>query len=184
MSWFNKFLPSMYCEDVYQIDYKDLKNKGIETLFFDLDNTILPYDIPVLPADVTDFVEGLLTDFKVVIVSNSHFKRVHGAVNHLKGIPFVKFSKKPLKFGFKKALKLVNAKAETTAIIGDQVMTDIYGGNRMKLGERILVYPVKKRSDHLSTKINRIFERYVIRRLKKKNAKEYERVLKPYVERK
>lgn len=173
----------MYKEDVYEIDYNELKKKGVETLLFDLDNTILPYDIPVLPEDVTLFVENLTKDFKVVIVSNSHFRRVSGAVKHLKDIPFVHFSKKPLKFGFKKALKKVDAKASTTVIIGDQIMTDIFGGSRMKLAERILVYPVKKRSDHFSTRINRFFERLVIKRLKKKNPKGYESVLKAYAER-
>lgn len=182
MKWYNKFLPTIYKDDVYQIDYESLKNQGVKALFFDLDNTLIPYDINIVGEKATNFLEELTKDFKVVIVSNSYYKRVNGAVKHLKDIPFVHFSKKPLKFGFKKALKLSNTLPEETVIIGDQIMTDIFGGSRIKFKERILVYPIKIKSDFLPTKINRMIEKFVIRRIKKRNPEGYKKGLKEYVE--
>lgn len=181
--WYKKFIPTHYFNSVYDINYESLKKEGIKALFFDLDNTVLPYDVPILPEAETKFLEDLAKDFKVVVVSNSGKKRVKLAVEHLKGIPYVSFAKKPLKFGFKKALKLVNVKPEDSYFIGDQILTDIYGSNRMKFNGVVLVYPVKKRSDHFITKNNRKLERIVIRKIKKKFPDKYEEVLKPYVER-
>jgi len=182
MTWHNKFIPSRYYQSFYDIPYQELKNQGIKALFFDLDNTILPYDIEVLPKDISDYLEELAKDFKVIVVSNSKKKRVKKAVGHLNGIPYVKFAKKPLKFGFKQALKLADVKAFETCFIGDQVMTDILGSSRMKFREKILVYPVKKRSDHFLTRINRKFEKLIFKRIQKKYPEKYAEVLKPYVE--
>lgn len=183
MKWHNKFIPTKYKKDVYEVDYNKLKEEGIKTLLFDLDNTLIPYDIDVIPEDTTNFLENLSKDFNVVVISNSRLKRVRGATSHLKDIPFVKFATKPLKRGIKKALKFHNSKPSETAIIGDQIMTDIFGGSRSKIKEKILIYPIKKKSDHISTRINRTIEQFVIKRIKKKDIKAYEKVLKDYVER-
>lgn len=181
MTWHKLFIPTRFSQTIYDIPYNELKNQGINALFFDLDNTILPYDINVLPEDITTYLENLTKDFKVVIVSNSRLKRVRNAVNHLNGIPFVKFARKPLKAGFKKALKLANVTKDETCFIGDQVMTDILGSNRMKFSENILVYPVKKRSDHFLTRFNRKFEKLILNRINIKYPEIYDEVFKPYV---
>lgn len=181
MTWHNKFIPTRFCQTIYDIPYDELKNQGVKALFFDLDNTILPYDIDVLPKDISTYLEALTKDFKVVIVSNSRKKRVKNAVNHLKNIPYVKFARKPLKVGFKKALKLANVTSDKACFIGDQLMTDILGSNRMKFKENILVYPVKKRSDHFLTRSNRRLEKIILRKIEKKYPEKYNEVLKPYV---
>lgn len=182
MTWHNKFIPTYYFPSIYEIPYEEFKNQGIKALFFDLDNTILPYDIDVLPKDISEYLENLTKDFKVIIVSNSRKKRVSGAVGHLNNISYVKFSRKPLKIGFKKALKMADVKANDAAFIGDQIMTDIFGSNRTKFKISVLVYPVKKRSDHILTRFNRRVEKFIIKRIMKKYPIKYEEVLKPYVE--
>ena len=40
----NNFVPDMYYENVFVIDYKKLKKIGIKCLLFDLDNTICSYE--------------------------------------------------------------------------------------------------------------------------------------------
>ena len=37
-----RFLPDMYQENIFKINYKKLKKQGIKCLLFDLDNTISP----------------------------------------------------------------------------------------------------------------------------------------------
>ena len=39
-----KFRPDIYQKSIYQINYENLKEKGIKCLLFDLDNTIIAYD--------------------------------------------------------------------------------------------------------------------------------------------
>ena len=37
------FVPDIYKESIYTIDYKKLKQSGIKCLLFDLDNTLVSY---------------------------------------------------------------------------------------------------------------------------------------------
>lgn len=179
---YKKIVPSHYVKSILDIDYDSLYKQGIRALFFDLDNTIIPYDVNIVPDEFKVFLESLLDRFKIVVTSNSKKKRVSKAVSNLGGIPYVSFSTKPLKFGFKRAMKLVGAKREEVAVIGDQLMTDILGANRMKFRVAIFVYPVKKRSDHFLTRTNRKLEMIFIRKIKRKMPEKYEEVLKEYAE--
>lgn len=181
MKWHKKFIPTKYVTNIYEINYDELHKQGIKALFFDLDNTIIPYDIEQIQKQEIDFLHSLESKFKIVIVSNSRLKRVSTATQNL-NLPFVKFARKPLKVGFKKALKIVNLKPHEVAIIGDQLMTDIYGGNKMKFAETIFVQPIKKKSDTFTTRINRKLEKKVINKIKKKDFQKYEEVLKQYAE--
>ena len=52
-------------------------------------------------------------------------------------------------------------------MIGDQIPTDIYGGNRMGIFT-ILVKPISNK-ETLPTRIDRIFENIIIKKLEKRN---------------
>jgi HAD superfamily phosphatase (TIGR01668 family) len=67
---------------------------------------------------------------------------------------------------FRKALKLMNVSREQVVVIGDQMMTDIFGGNLNKL-HTILVLPVAQ-SDGFFTRFNRLMERRIMKKLKEK----------------
>lgn len=54
----------------------------------------------------------------------------------------------------------MNIKPEETIVIGDQMLTDVFGGNRNGL-YTIMVVPVK-RTDGFITKFNRIIERRLL----------------------
>src|SRR5574344_270236 len=98
---YKKIIPNEYVLSIKDIDYDNLAKQGVKALFFDLDNTIIPYDIYIISDDIKDFLEELNKKFKVLVISNSRKKRVSYATQNLKDIPYVKFARKPLKFGFK-----------------------------------------------------------------------------------
>lgn len=175
-----KFIPFAYAKSIFDVDYENLRKQGVTTLFFDLDNTIISYDEHIIEGERLKLLEALSKTFKVLIISNSKIKRVSNAVEHT-GLPYVHFATKPLKRGFKKGLKKVQSKRSEVAVIGDQLMTDCFGANRMKF-KAILVYPVVKKSDHKYTRFNRKLERFVIKKIMKKYPKLYEERLKAYVE--
>lgn len=179
MSVYQKCIPHAYHASIFEIPYEKLKEQGIKSLFFDLDNTIIAYDEAELSHREIEFIKGLQKDFKVLILSNTNFKRVSLALNKV-DIPFIWHAKKPLKFGFNKALKMLDSKKEETYIIGDQLMTDIFGANRVGIGS-ILVGSVKRKSDRMITKFNRILERFILKRIQKKSPKLYDERLKSYV---
>lgn len=178
MSIVTKCIPDYYAKNMYTVDYQMLKEQGINTLFFDLDNTLIAYDEQELSQSTMEFLEALLEDFKIVIISNSGYQRVSKAA---KKYQFVWHATKPFKRGLKKAMLKAKSKVTEIALIGDQLMTDMLGGHRFGC-LTILVKPVKKSSDRWMTKINRFMERSILKRIEKKHPVLYEERLKPYVE--
>lgn len=158
-------IPKLYEESIEKIDYIMLKKQGITTLLFDLDNTIIDYHQTKLTSDSVAFLSNLEKDFKILIISNSFNKRVSYAIEHQ--FKFVAFAKKPLKMGFKKALKMTQSTSNETAMIGDQLLTDIHGGNKVGLFT-ILVDPIAKKTDKLPTRINRKLEKHYLKKIEQK----------------
>ena len=172
--------PHLFHQHIKDIDYAKLLKQGKTTLFFDLDNTVMSYDQKEIDEDIVVFLRTLEKNFKIVIVSNSGFKRVSFACEkHL--IPFIHSARKPFKKGFNRALKIASSTVSESVFIGDQLMTDVLGSNKMGMTS-ILVFPLKKRSDHMFTRINRRLEKYMIKKIKTHDLKSYNNTLKAYVE--
>ncbi|HHX76503.1 MAG TPA: YqeG family HAD IIIA-type phosphatase [Acholeplasmataceae bacterium] len=170
-------IPNQYAESIYNIDYDMLIKQGIKTLLFDLDNTIIDYNQTKLNAESITFLNKLEKDFKVIIISNSMNKRVSHAIE--KQFKFISFAKKPLKFGFKKALKMIGSTIQETVMIGDQLLTDIYGANRLGLAT-ILVDPIQKKTDKWPTRFNRKLEKYLLKKIERKYPEAYQKGLNIY----
>lgn len=179
MSIAKRCIPDHYFESIYAVDYQVLKEQGINTLFFDLDNTIISYDEDVLNEEQVNFLLELSKNFQIAILSNSGYKRVSKAVGHTT-FPYIYHAKKPTKLGFKQALKKVHAKKEEIIVIGDQLMTDVLGANRIGFSS-CLIKSVKRKSDRKITQFNRRLEKFILKKIKKKYPKLYEERLEKYV---
>lgn len=68
---------------------------------------------------------------------------------------------------FKTVAKQMDLKKEEILVVGDQVMTDVLGGN-MAGFYTVLVIPVVQ-TDGKITKINRFMERIILKRIKNKD---------------
>ena len=179
MSLLENCIPYAYAKSIQDINYQELKKQGIRALFFDLDNTIIGYDEVKLSESHIKFLNELSQDFKIMILSNTSYKRVSLALSDV-DFPFLWHAKKPLKWGFKKALKKMGLNHYEVIMIGDQLMTDVLGGNRTELNV-ILVKSVKRKSDRKITQFNRKLENMVLKKIEKKYPKMYEERLKSYV---
>ena len=167
-----KFIPNQYVPTVFDISVQGLKEAGIRYIITDLDNTLVAWD----QANATEELEAWFTHlrkegFAIVIVSNNNEKRVRAFATPLK-IPFIYRAKKPLTGGFEQGLKLLNGSKKQAVVIGDQLMTDILGGNRGGFNT-ILVVPVKP-TDGIFTKFNRMMERRVFSLMKRKGLIEWD----------
>ena len=180
MSVYQKCIPHEYHASIFEIPYKTLKEQGIKSLFFDLDNTIIGYDEISLSKDHVQLLKDLQKDFKVIIISNTSYKRVSIALKDIE-IPFIWHAKKPLKCGFKKALKMVKHGKDEVIMIGDQLMTDVYGSTRYGI-KAILIRSVKRKSDRKITQFNRKLENIILKKIKKNLPELYESRLKQYVQ--
>jgi len=82
------------------------------------------------------------------------------------GIPYIHKAKKPLRNAFYNALIQLGLRPNEVVMVGDQLLTDVMGANRLGL-HTVLVKPVAQ-SDGLVTKLNRFIERRVFNDLKRK----------------
>ena len=164
-------MPNAYQKDIYSINYKGLKSKGIKVLLFDLDNTLIEKGNYVINDKTLKLINKLKKDFIICILSNSiHIKKIKSVSKQL-AIPYISNSKKPFKKGFKK-LKLTNIKEKEITMIGDQLLTDVLGGNRMNY-YTILIDPINN-DEHIFTKINRVFEKFILKKIQLKRGNYYD----------
>ena len=162
----NYFYPDIYAQSIYTINYNKLLEKGIKCLLFDLDNTCVPY-IEKKPTKELKNHFDMLKDmgFKVIIFSNSPKKRLEPFKKYL-NVDCCAKAGKPKKKKYLQTLELYRLDLSNVAIIGDQLLTDIYGGNKVGI-TTILVNPISK-IDMPLTKINRFIEKYQINKMTKK----------------
>lgn len=155
--------PDMFIERVYDLDVAELKARGIKALIFDLDNTLVEWGSCDVPEGLEEWIKGLKAQgFKMAILSNNRKARVAAVADKL-GMPAVSGFVKPWAYGFRKALQLLGTEPRETAVVGDQVFTDVLGGNRLGLFT-VLVKPVSE-SEFVTTRIVRWLERIVLRRI-------------------
>lgn len=160
------FLPDIYQKSIYSIDYKSLKNAGIKIVLFDLDNTIAQINLTSPTKKLKDLFEDIKTiGLKPIIVSNNGKKRVEPFKDGLY-VDAACHAFKPLKNKYKKIVNLYNVKPEEVAAIGDQMLTDVWGANRMGFTS-ILVNPISATDLHI-TKVNRLIENMIIRHFAKR----------------
>jgi HAD superfamily phosphatase (TIGR01668 family) len=163
---YSNFIPSEFVRSVYHITPELLKDKGVKAIITDLDNTLVEWDRPdATPKLIEWFASIKAAGIQVTIVSNNNELRVKSFADPL-GIPFIFKARKPLGKAFLQALSIMSVKREEVVVIGDQLLTDVFGGNRLKL-HTILVIPVAK-SDGFVTKFNRMVERRIFSYLDKK----------------
>ena len=158
------FYPDLVLPSFLELDGAMLLQRGIRGLVFDLDNTIVRRDASVLePAAARRLQELLAGGFRLAIVSNNGSARVSSLAGAL-GVPYVSRAVKPLTPSFKRAMHLTNTKRSETAVVGDQIFTDILGGNLLGL-YTILVRPLPG-AEFIGTRlISRPLEKLVLARL-------------------
>ncbi|WP_248930924.1 YqeG family HAD IIIA-type phosphatase [Paenibacillus hamazuiensis] len=165
----SKLIPRHQVNTIYDIDLQQLQNEGIRGIITDLDNTLVGAKAPYATPELQAWLQKLRkSGFQVVIVSNNNKMRVTKFAQPLL-IPFIYRAKKPTTSAFRKALTLMNLKAEHTAVIGDQMLTDVLGGNRMGL-YTILVQPISPADEGFFTKmVNRRLERAALSFMKRQD---------------
>lgn len=156
-----KFEPNQSVRTVYDIDMEDLWTRGFRGIITDLDNTLVGAKEPLATPELIEWVDQVRDKgFSVVIVSNNNHNRVSKFADPL-NIPFIHAARKPMSTPFHKALSVLKTKPEHTVVIGDQLMTDVFGGNRMGL-HTILVSPIAIHNEGIGTRlINRPLEKVV-----------------------
>lgn len=157
--------PKAYLNKVEEITINFLIQNKIKALILDVDNTLIDY-YENLSDDVVKWAHGLQGQgIKMYILSNTNKKEKVEMVARNLEIPYKLFARKPSKSGFIKIQKEINIEPENIGVVGDQIFTDVIGGNRCKMFT-ILVDPVTPK-DYWYTAWKRPIENKVKQKLKK-----------------
>lgn len=159
-----KYVPDIYQKSIYTINYDTLYNQGIRCLLIDLDNTIVPITMKKPNKKIKELFDDLKTKgFRIIIFSNSRKTRVKPFKDEL-DVDCCAFAMKPFKKKYLKILDEYKLNVANVACIGDQLLTDIKGGNKVGI-TTILVNPVGTKESK-PTKINRHFEKRILKKLR------------------
>lgn len=159
--------PQQQLDSIYELDAKGLRSLGIRGIIFDMDNTLVPWNNRAVYPRLASWLARLdKKGFRLCIVSNNSRERGGQLALDL-GIPAVWYAVKPRRRAFRKALQILELTAPETAVVGDQIFTDVLGGNRLGL-YTILVTPINDK-EFIWTRMIRCLERFVLKRLQRQD---------------
>jgi len=148
--------PDLCLFGVEDITPEFLRSRGFSALIVDIDNTLVSRETGEITSAAFAWMSSLKqAGIAVCLLSNNWHEVVHDYAARLE-VPLVSKALKPLPIAYIKALVTMGAHRATTAVVGDQVFTDILGA-RLCVIPCILVEPLST-TDLWYTRIFRLLE--------------------------
>ena len=124
-------LPHWTGGSIFDIDPAALARRGITLLLADLDNTLAKYGQPEPDPALLAWKEDLsAAGVDLFLLSNSRKPRRAEHFARTLGIPFLGHAGKPKSGGYLRAMERMGRTSAQTAMVGDQIFTDILGAKR------------------------------------------------------
>ena len=159
--------PDIKLKKITDISVDLLNRYKIEALILDIDNTLSTHHGQQLTDGLTEWLDEMKKNgIKITLLSNSKEKRVKPFAEKI-NLDYIALGLKPLPFGYIRAVKKLGAKFRNTAIVGDQIFTDVLGGN-LSFVKTILLTPILLESTP-GFKFKRKIETYVYKLYKIKD---------------
>ena len=169
MALLERFFPDIYVKSVFELPLDDRRKLGTRGLVFDIDNTVAPFDVAEPDEEIVELFAYLRKQgFKLCILSNNTKERVHLFNKKLGALAIHKAGKPGIK-KLNRAMEIMGTTPRSTAMVGDQVFTDMWCGHKGGL-LCIMTAPICDR-DQLITKVKRGAERQVMKVYFKKYGK-------------
>ncbi len=161
------YIPDIYQENIYKINYDSLILRGIKCIIFDLDNTLVTIKEKIPTEDnIKLFKELKEKGFKVYLVSNSIKRRVKPFKEELK-VDYVYRAKKPDIEKINDLIVKSKFEIDEIAMIGDSMTDDVVCGNTIGI-TTILVDQLGKREFPFA-RLRRIKEHSIQKKLRDKD---------------
>ena len=162
--------PKIKVERVTDITPQILKKYDINALILDVDNTLSTHHGQILTDGLLEWIELMKQNgIFLTVLSNSKEKRVKPFAEKI-NLEYISLGLKPLPFGYLRAMKRYSLKRKNTAIVGDQIFTDILGGSLVGI-KTVLLTPIKL-EDGWSFKLRRRLEKLIFKLYRIKNTEE------------
>jgi HAD superfamily phosphatase (TIGR01668 family) len=161
----NIFRPKAHFKTVQTIDLQKLQALGIKNLIVDLDETLRKRNSDLIPESSIKWLEDVkIKCFNACIISNNPFNWKIKKIEETLKTPVSFLALKPLPAAFKHAMKLLKSDPSNTALIGDQLFTDIFGANILGIYS-ILVDPITGAEKGIFRRMMRWLEQKVFPRV-------------------
>ena len=155
--------PDYIFNDVYEIDFEQLKKDGIEALLFDLDSTVMPSKSGIFPKEVLQLFEKLKKDFKLAIVTNNKNPQYIKKAQNQIDFEVIANAKKPETKAIIKCLNSFPIPPRHAAMIGDRPLTDILAGKFAGM-KTVMVDSITRNTEHKIIRFVRAFEKLTVKR--------------------
>ena len=136
------FYPDKYIVSTYQINFDRLYEQGYRGIIFDIDNTLVEHGAPADERSIALFRHLKELGFRIMLLSNNKEPRVK-MFNDAVQVQYLFKAGKPGKAGYEQAIKKLGCNTGNTLFVGDQLFTDILGGNLFGC-YTICVQPIEK----------------------------------------
>jgi len=137
------FRATYVVDSIYDISVEKLARRGIKLLLADLDNTLVPYGVPLPDDNLIRWRDELHAyGITLFVLSNNRHENRPRIFSEGLDVPYIGHAGKPKTSSFFKAMEQMHVTKEQAAIVGDQIFTDVLGGNRAGIST-ILVKPIR-----------------------------------------
>lgn len=162
--------PDIRLDRITELTTSMLHRRGITALILDVDNTLSTHHGQQLLEGLPEWLK-LMRDsgINLILLSNSTDKRLRPFAEKI-ALDYIPVGLKPLPFGYLRAIGRLSAGRNKTAIVGDQLFTDVLGGKIIGI-TTILLTPILPEAS-LRFRIKRKTERFFLKKMKLEKTKE------------
>ncbi len=156
-------VPDYNLKDIYEIDFEELKSKGIKALLFDLDSTIMKSKSAMYSEKTKEWLSTIEREFVIAVISNNFNENYIEKVRAVSTFDVIGAARKPNPKVLLEYLANARIHPSEAAMIGDRPLTDILAGKRAGC-ITILVDSINAEYENKPTRFVRWLERLSIRK--------------------
>ena len=136
----------------------------IDGLVLDVDDTIVPIGIGIVPPELILWIQQIEAVVPVWLVTNNPNQVRIGAIADSLSLPYFLSAGKPSRRKLRQAIAAMKMEPARVAMVGDRIFTDVLAGNRMGMFT-ILIEPIVSADSSIGFNMIRHVEFAIARRL-------------------
>lgn len=154
--------PDYNLNNIYEINFDELKQQGVKCIMFDLDSTVMVSKSATFLPETVEWFNTFLKDFEVAIISNNKNEKYIENASRLAPCRVIGKADKPNPKVMSQYLEEIGLEPKEAVMVGDRPLTDILAGKR--LGCKTILVGSINPNENLPTKFVRALERSTIRK--------------------
>ena len=172
-----KFYPKKYVRSIYSVNLRKYYRMGYRGILFDIDNTLVPHGAAATDKSINFFKKLRKIGFKFCLISNNKEERVKPFAMAV-GAPYICDAHKPATKSYIEAMEIMGTDIDETIFVGDQLFTDVFGGNSANM-YTILVRQINEKEE-FQIVLKRYLEKIVLYFYARRDRKKLRREQKKY----